>query len=145
VAADLLDSGVHAGEIYRRIYERNSEAYTRLLGHALLGLRIESEGRIASVGLRRDAIAGFGAEDVDTGEITTALLAIDGVDLVLLFRELPDARVKVSLRSKDELDVHGLAVGFGGGGHRNAAGIVLDLPFDEVVESVYAGARKLLG
>ena len=144
VAADLLESGVHAGEIYRRIYERNSEAYTRLLGHALVGLRIESEGRIASVGLRRAAIADLGAEDVDTGEITTALLAIDGVDLVLLFRELPDARVKVSLRSKDELDVHGLAVGFGGGGHRNAAGIVLDQPFDEVVKNVTSGARKLI-
>ncbi len=144
VAADLLERGVHAGEIYRRIYERNSEAYTRLLGHALVGLRIEGEGRLASVRLRRDAIAELTAEDVDTGEITTALLAIDGVDLVLLFRELPDARVKVSLRSKDDLDVHGLASGFGGGGHRNAAGIVLERPFDEVVESVSSEARTLI-
>jgi phosphoesterase RecJ-like protein len=143
VAAELLECGVHAGAIYRRIYERNSEAYTRLLGHALVGLRIEGGGRIASVQLRRDLIAELAAEDVDTGEITTALLAIDGVDLVLLFRELPDARVKVSLRSKDELDVHQLASGFGGGGHRNAAGIVLEQPFDEVVEHVSLGARKL--
>ena len=144
VAAELLECGVHAGAIYRRIYERNSEAYTRLLGHALVGLRIEGGGRIASVQLRRDAIAELAAEDVDTGEITTALLAIDGVDLVLLFRELPDARVKVSLRSKDELDVHQLAFGFGGGGHRNAAGIVLEQPFDDVVERVSVGARELL-
>lgn len=144
VAADLLECGVHAGEIYRRIYERNSEAYTRLLGHALVGLRIESGGRIASVRLRRDTIAKLAAEDVDSGEITTALLAIDGVDVVLLFRELPDARVKVSLRSKNELDVHRLAAGFGGGGHRNAAGIVLEQPFDDVVESISAGARELV-
>jgi phosphoesterase RecJ-like protein len=144
VAADLLECGVQAGDIYRRIYERNTEAYTRLLGHALVGLRIEDGGRIASVGLRRDAIAELAAEDVDSGEITTVLLAIEGVDIVLLFRELPDARVKVSLRSKDALDVHGLAVGFGGGGHRNAAGIVLERPFDEVVESVSSGARKLI-
>ena len=81
VAADLLERGVHAGAIYRRIYERNSEAYTRLLGHALTGLRIEGGGRIASVQLRRDAIAELAAEDVDTGEITTTLLAIDGVRL----------------------------------------------------------------
>ena len=46
----------------------------------------------------------------------------DLVDLVLLFRELPDARVKVSLRSKDELDVHGLAAGFGGCDRPRAAG-----------------------
>lgn len=144
VAADLIECGVDAGSIYRRIYERNSEAYTRLLGHALMGLRLESGGRIASVQLRRDTIAELAAEDVDTGEITTALLAIEGVDVVLLFRELPDARVKVSLRSKDALDVHRLASGFGGGGHCNAAGIVLEQPFDDVVERVSAGARELV-
>ncbi|NIM02470.1 MAG: bifunctional oligoribonuclease/PAP phosphatase NrnA [Acidobacteria bacterium] len=143
-AAELLERGVRTGDIYRRVYERNSAAYTRLLGHALANLVIDGGGRIAAVHLRRELIADLEAEDEDTGEITTALLAIDGVDVVLLFRELPDARVKVSLRSKDELDVHGLASGYGGGGHRNAAGIVIERPFDEVVEQVTAGARDLV-
>ncbi len=143
-AAELLERGVRTGDIYRRVYEKNSAAYTRLLGHALANLVLEGGGRVAAVHLRRELIADLGAEGEDTGEITTALLAIDGVDVVLLFRELPDARVKVSLRSKDDLDVHRLASEYGGGGHRNAAGIVLERPFDEVVEQVTAGACDLV-
>jgi len=144
VAAELLDRGVHNGTIYRRIYERTSEAFTRLLGHALVGLQIDGGGRIAFVELRRDKIAEVGAENEDTGEIVTSLLAIDGVDVVLMFREFPDARVKVSLRSKGKLDVHGLASCFGGGGHRNASGIVSTEPFEAVVENVLKKARELV-
>ncbi len=143
-AAELLERGVRTGDIYRRVYERNTPAYTRLLGHALANLVLDGDGRVAAVHLRRELIADLGAEDEDTGEITTALLAIDGVDVVLLFRELPDARVKVSLRSKGDLDVHTLASRYGGGGHRNAAGIVIEQPFDAVVEQVTAGARDLV-
>lgn len=144
VAAELLDRGVRTGVTYRRIYERNSEAFVRLLGHALVGLQIDVGGRLAVVCLRRETIEELGAEDIDSGEITTTLLAMDGVDLVLLFRELAAGKVKVSLRSKGRLDVHRLASGFGGGGHRNASGIVLTQDFDEVAANVLAAARALL-
>jgi phosphoesterase RecJ-like protein len=144
VAADLLERGVSTGATYRRIYERNSEAYTRLLGHGLSRLELHAAGRIAAVRLRREPMIALGAADVDTGEITTALLSLESVDIVLLFRELAEGRVKVSLRSKGVLDVHKLASGFGGGGHRNASGIVLSEPFDDVAERVIQGARDLI-
>ena len=144
IAAELLDRGVEPGSVYRRIYERNSEAYTRLLGHALTGLRIEAEGRVALVVIRRATIEELAAGDVDTSEITSALLALEGVQVVLLFRELAQHGVKVSLRSKGTTDVHKLASGFGGGGHRNASGIVLDEPIETVVDQVLAQARTLV-
>jgi phosphoesterase RecJ-like protein len=77
--------------------------------------------------------------------MTTALLAMDGVRVALLFRELPGGRIKVSLRSKGDLDVHRLASGFGGGGHRNASGIVLAGALDEVSERIIAEAKRPLG
>jgi phosphoesterase RecJ-like protein len=84
------------------------------------------------------------AEGADTSEMTTPLLAIEGVRIALLFRELPEGRVKVSLRSKGDLDVYRLAAEFGGGGHRNASGIVADGRLDEMAETVIAGAAGLL-
>jgi phosphoesterase RecJ-like protein len=144
VAAELLERGVSTGATYRRIYERNSASYTRLLGYALSALELHAKGRIAAVRLRRESILALGAADEDTGEITTALLSLAGVSVVFLFRELADGRVKVSLRSKGVIDVHQLASGFGGGGHRNASGIVLPEPLDEVAEQVIEKARELL-
>jgi phosphoesterase RecJ-like protein len=75
--------------------------------------------------------------------MTTPLLAIGGVRIAVLFREMDGGRVKVSLRSKGALDVHGLAAEFGGGGHRNASGIVMSGDLDEVADTVTARAEAL--
>jgi phosphoesterase RecJ-like protein len=144
VAAALLRLGVRPARAYREVYERNSVAFTRLLGHALADLRLDAEGAIASVTLDRQLIERLGAENEDTSEITTVLLALDGVLLVVLFRELDDRRVKVSLRSKGDLDVHQLATEFGGGGHRNASGIVLTDRLEKVVPTILARAESLV-
>ena len=55
----------------------------------------------------------------------------------------PGGKVKVSLRSKGELDVQRMASEFGGGGHRNASGIVMQGGFAEVVAKVRARAAAL--
>ena len=61
-----------------------------------------------------------------------------------LFRELDRGRVKVSLRSKGALDVHALATEFGGGGHRNASGIVMAGSLDDAVGRVVERATALV-
>jgi len=145
IAAELLRLGVQPAHAYQEIYERNSASYTRLLGQALSSLRLDAGGAVASVRITRAMLEASDGDGVDTSEMTTALLAMDGVRLALLFRELPGGRIKVSLRSKGDLDVHRLASGFGGGGHRNASGIVLAGALDEVSERIIDEAKRPLG
>jgi phosphoesterase RecJ-like protein len=144
IAAELLNLGVRPDDVYRRIHERNSPAFTRLLGHALTDLRLDAGGAIASVTMTRRLIESLDAASEDPAEITTALLAIDGVKIAALYRELPDGRIKASLRSKGELDVHRLAKEFGGGGHKNASGIVIPGSLDDIVGLVTARAAALV-
>jgi phosphoesterase RecJ-like protein len=144
VAAELIRAGADPAKCFQEVYERNSAAYTLLLGKALSALRLSEDGAVASCRLTRAAIEGCGATAVDTSEMTTPLLAIGGVRIAMLFRELDGGRVKVSLRSKGELDVHGLAAEFGGGGHRNASGIVMSGALDEVADTVVAKAEALV-
>ena len=144
IAAELLRLGVDPAATYQRLHERNAEAYLRLLGHALTGLRVEGRGQIASVEIARALLASLGAESVDPTDILNVLLTLDGVKVAILFRELGDGRVKVSLRSKGTLDVHRLASEFGGGGHRNASGIVLTRAMGEAVGLVVGRAATLL-
>lgn len=145
IAAELLRLGADPAACFRALQERNAPAYTRLTGHALAGLRLDAGGRLASVRITRAMIEACEAQDQDTSEVTTPVLATDGVQLAILFRELPDGRVKVSLRSKGSVDVHGLASEFGGGGHRNASGIVMAQPIDVVTDRIVARAKALLG
>jgi bifunctional oligoribonuclease and PAP phosphatase NrnA len=144
IAAELLNAGADPSRCYREVYERNSAAYTRLLGRILSGLRLDAGGALASTRITWDEVAACCAEAEDTSEMTTPLLALDGVQVVLLFRELQDRRIKVSLRSKGLVDVHRLALEFGGGGHRNASGIVLDGRLDEVSDRITSRAAEIL-
>ncbi|MBI4744420.1 MAG: hypothetical protein HY776_06345 [Actinobacteria bacterium] len=47
---------------------------------------------------------------------------------------MPNGAIKVSLRSKDAFGVDEIAVRFGGGGHRNAAGYNSYEDIDKTVE-----------
>jgi len=143
VAAELLEAGADPTRCYRELYERNTPAYTRLLGRALANLSLSVGGAVASVGITLAMIDACGATGVDTSEFTTPLLAVDGVRVAILFRELAGGKVKVSLRSKGELDVQRMASEFGGGGHRNASGIVMAGDFADVVARVTARAEAL--
>jgi phosphoesterase RecJ-like protein len=143
IAAELLEAGADPTRCFREVYERNSPAYTRLLGRALSGLTLSANGAVASVAVTLGMIDACGAGGVDTSEVTTPVLAVDGVRIAILFRELPAGKVKVSLRSKGELDVQRMASEFGGGGHRNASGIVMPGRFEDVVGAVTARAAAL--
>lgn len=143
IAAELLDAGADPTRCYREVYERNTLAYTRLLGRALASVSLGEGSTVASAGITMGMIEACGASSVDTSEFTTPLLAIEGVRIAILFRELPGGKVKVSLRSKGELDVSLMAAEFGGGGHRNASGIVMPGRFDVVVDTVTARAVSL--
>jgi phosphoesterase RecJ-like protein len=143
IAAELLDAGADPTRCFREVYERNTLAYTRLLGRALASVALADGGTVATAGITKGMIDACGAAGVDTSEFTTPLLAIDGVRVAILFRELPGGKVKVSLRSKGVLDVSLMAAEFGGGGHRNASGIVMPGRFEEIVDTVTARAVTL--
>jgi phosphoesterase RecJ-like protein len=144
IAAVLMRAGVNPAACYQEIYERNSPPFTRLLGEGLARMHLDAEGEVASIRVTQAMVDRCGAEGEDTSEMTTALLAMDRVRVAILFREVLPDQVKVSLRSKGNLDVRALAMEFGGGGHRNASGIVTSGGLDEVAERVVAKASELV-
>jgi phosphoesterase RecJ-like protein len=65
--------------------------------------------------------------------------------MALLFREIAQGRVKVSLRSVGDVDVAAFAKAYGGGGHTKAAGLSLTGSLAEVQGTVLRAAREYLG
>ena len=60
------------------------------------------------------------------------MLFVTSVEIAYLLSEPKAGKVRVSIRSRGELDVAAVAREFGGGGHKNAAGCVFELPIQEV-------------
>src|SRR5262249_9512430 len=125
-AAMLLREGALPQVVASWIHESRPEGSLRLLGAMLQTLELHDGGRVASVLLTRDMFTRAGASPGDSEGLVDYPRSIAGVQAVALLRETADGRVKVSLRSKGDIDVEQVARRHGGGGHRNAAGATLD-------------------
>ena len=76
------------------------------------------------------------AKEEDCEGLVNYVLSIGEIEVAAFFREMPDGRFRVSLRSKGKLDVARVAEGFGGGGHECASGCSVDGPLDRAVRDV---------
>jgi phosphoesterase RecJ-like protein len=112
----------------------------RLLGEALRSLN--TEGHIGWTWVTLEQMERSEAKEEDCEGLVNYVLSIGEVEVAAFFRELPDGRYRVSLRSKGKLDVAKVAEGFGGGGHECASGCSLDGPLDAAVHQVLELLRR---
>lgn len=63
---------------------------------------------------------------INISDVCNKMLEDGETEVAIGYFERNDQKYQFSLRSKGDLDVSKLAVGFGGGGHKNAAGFELD-------------------
>ena len=99
IAAELLETGVDPEEIYLEVYARAPEGRPRLFAEALQTLVVEPEHGLAWVTVPPGAIERLGVSSDDLDGVVEFPRSIEGVRMALLFREVSQGRVKVSLRS----------------------------------------------
>jgi phosphoesterase RecJ-like protein len=134
VARELVLAGANPALCARHIYFGHSTAKLRLLGAALSNLH--REGPLAWIWITREQMQRFGAREEDCEGLVNYALSIADVQVAIFFRELPDCRFRVSLRSKGEVNVSTVAEYFGGGGHKCASGCSIEGPLAVAVSRV---------
>jgi len=142
LARELVGRGADPAGIAREVYFSNPLSKMLLLGAALSNLR--REGRLAWLWVTHDDMTRTGAAEEDCEGIVNYAIGIGGVEAAVLLRELPDHRVRLSLRSKGRLDVAHIAASFGGGGHLHAGGCTLQGPLREATEKILETMRREL-
>ncbi len=143
MAGELARRGANPVAIARELYFSNPESKMRLLGRALLTLRVE-EG-VAWGWVTQEAMREARAETEDCEGVVNYLIGIDGVECAVFLREMDDERsFRLSVRSKGKVNVAEVAEGFGGGGHRSASGCVLEGPLESALERIVSELRRRL-
>ena len=145
LAASLLETGLDPWDVASRIYESQPPERLRLLSRVLETLRVECDGRLASLDVTRRMREEAGTDEEVEGGFVAYPRSIAGVEVAICFREVEGDLVRVSLRSRGGADVSAIAGRFGGGGHRQAAGCALVGPLPEIRERVLDAARAALG
>ncbi len=140
LARELVLAGADPSHCARSIYFAHSVAKMRLLGEALRNLN--TEGNVAWTWVTQKQMEHCDAKEEDCEGLVNYVLSIGEVEVAAFFRELPDERFRVSLRSKGKLDVARVAEDFGGGGHECASGCSIDGPLAQAVHRVLDRIRR---
>ena len=86
----------------------------------------------------------YGKEGRDSDSLYQLLLSVDEVQAVLFVRQDTDKTCTAGFRSKDVVDVSAIAAKFGGGGHKNAAGLSTEGTLDNLLPKIISEFKKVL-
>jgi bifunctional oligoribonuclease and PAP phosphatase NrnA len=143
IAARLLETGINGDAIIRSLMDSHPFAWLQLLSSVLGAARLEPEaargfGFVYAVVRLADS-DGLRAEEIES--VIDIVRTTSEAEVAAVLKESAPEVWTVSLRSVSRVDVRSAAVGFGGGGHRMAAGFTAYGPADDVI----ARLREALG
>jgi phosphoesterase RecJ-like protein len=143
-AAHLLEFGLNPAEIARHSLETVTSAHVELLKRALNSLTFAYENQVAMMIVNETDLKESQAAPDDQDGLASFPVKIEGVEVGVVFKELKEGEVKVSLRSKARVNVAELAKCFGGGGHARAAGFTYLGSLEEAKANLLAELKPLL-
>jgi len=142
IAAKLQEEGANLPFLYRKAMIEKSFEAIKYWGQGLSKIEKE-EGLVwTSLSLEDRKLVGYSGRD--DADLINVLSAIRDTDVSLVFVEQKGGSVKVSWRAQPGFDVARIALKFGGGGHKPAAGAEIKGDLDRVQEDVLEATRKAL-
>jgi phosphoesterase RecJ-like protein len=146
ICRQATEAGVNPAAMARRIFDSNSFGKLKLIGALLDGMQLLDDGRLAVLYMDDAMLEGCGCTHNDTEGLINLPLTAREIYAVVFFKAAPDGVVRVSMRSKYDVDVRVVANAFGGGGHKNAAGFTVSGPVEqvrhEILEKVTAAIEQ---
>lgn len=125
ICRQCVEAGVTPAVMARRVFDSNSFGKLKLIGALLDDMELVDEGRLAVLHMDDQMLAATGSTNNDTEGLINLPLTAREIQAVVFFKETGAGEVRVSMRSKYDVDVRQVASEFGGGGHKNAAGFTV--------------------
>ncbi len=142
VASELIKVGVKPASISEAVYNSYPWSRIELMRRVLATVKRNETGNIAWLRQTLEMAEIAGAVEGDNNGFVNIPLAAKEIEAVVYMREVKPNAYRVSLRSKDNINVARVAEKFGGGGHKNAAGCRVEGNWDERETAIVAELAK---
>ncbi len=146
LAKKLVHYGADPNYVYRMFSERESINKMKLISKVLETLTLYEDGMVAGVTIYDRFFKETGTDYSDSEGLVNYPRSIEGVEVAFALIEKPEEGVwKVSLRSKENVDVSKIAERLGGGGHKYASGAKIRAgSYEEALEKLLTEIHKQL-
>jgi len=144
ICRQAAEAGVNPAAMARRVFDSNSFGKLKLIGALLDSMLLVDEGRLAVLYMDDAMLAACGCTHNDTEGVINLPLTAREIQAVVFFKGSSGGDIRVSMRSKYDVDVRLVANEFGGGGHKNAAGFTVAGPLADVRPAILERITKAI-
>ena len=142
--AELVKRGADPVEIYDKVYGNTSLKKLKLIARFIEGLEFFNDGKLCIGYVRRKDFEELHLSEEDMEGLSAYTMDISKVRAGIVVVELKTG-LKLSFRSKGDINMNGFAKEFGGGGHKNASGArIYDMDLAGVKEKILALKDKYI-
>ena len=120
----LVEKGANPKKTYDLITGNKPFASRKLLGILLERTELFFDGRLALTYETFEETEKYGKDSRDSDSLYQLLSSSAGVEAIVSIKQESPTTCTVGLRSKDSVDVSIVAASLGGGGHKNASGLL---------------------
>jgi len=124
-ASEFVRRGANPKKIFNTIYNGRSLSSRIMTGRILSRIESHFDGKFLLSYSTLDDFETFGLAGRDSESLNQMMLSVEGVKATVTIRQECAENCTVSLRSTNKIDVARIAAEFGGGGHKNAAGLTM--------------------
>ncbi len=142
MSAQLMKAGASLIEINENYFRQRRLATLRLWGRMLDEMQMDGHlvWSFNTLDMKNECKASS-----DNGDgIVNLLATARDAKAAIVFKEKKDGQIDVSIRSRPGVDISPIAVHFGGGGHPQAAGAIVEGDLDQVTRDVLSKAKEVL-
>ncbi|MDE0232120.1 MAG: bifunctional oligoribonuclease/PAP phosphatase NrnA [bacterium] len=126
LAARLLEAGARPEVIGQAVYEEEPFGLLSVAGAVLSRARLDTERGVVWSVLYADDLEKASLNGEETELLIDLVRLPREAGVAMLIREAEEGGVRVSLRSRGEVNVGAIAEALGGGGHHNAGGFAFE-------------------
>lgn len=145
IASNLIKLGANPSKLHTLIYQNKSLPQVKLITESLCQMKDSCGGKIVWITIPYEIFKKhkIKPEDLESNEILD-IIKTKEVQVAMLFKQINKDEVKVSFRSKENVDVNKIAQIFDGGGHKVAAGCILNLSLKDAERRVISEVLKFV-
>lgn len=144
VGHDLAQAGAKIHELCEKLHRSHSRGEFELLQVVYRNTRVSEDGRLAWSTVNHDEFVHTGCVASDIDDQVEIPRSIEGIRAVILFSEGNRGKIRMNFRGERGTTILELAQQFGGGGHKAAAGAILDGTIEEATAKILPAALKFV-
>jgi len=141
LAEELASFDLPIAALSRQLFEEHRFSYLQMVGACLARAELDRELGFVVTWVTNFDLDGFGVEIEETEGLIDLVRRTAEAEVACVCKETAEG-IRVSLRSVSEIDVGAIAMRFGGGGHRYAAGFTAPYPVVNVIDQIKAAVRE---